>query len=195
MSMRHTIPPTLVVASVRRRLAAYLADGIIVATAGYVIAAVLGAVIGPATELVADDQAARVVVRVGRLIAQAVAVMLVSGAYFIVSWSRWSATPGQRLLGVWVFDVETTQPLRPGRSLARWVVLGAPLGVLAALTIESPMLWSIVAFVAVVLAIVLLISTARSIERRGIHDRVAGSVVVTGGGPDPTRPSAGDSYV
>jgi len=179
MSLRHTLPPTLVVASVRRRLGAFLADGVIVATAGYLVAAVLGSAIGPATEVVTEDDVARVVLHAGRHIAQAVAVMLLSGIYFIVSWSRWSATPSQRLLGVRVLDVETTQPLRPDRSLARWVVLGGPLGTLAALTIEAPILWTLVATVAVVLTIVLLISTVRNSARRGIHDRVARSIVVS----------------
>jgi uncharacterized RDD family membrane protein YckC len=195
MATRHTLPPQLGPAPVRRRLAAYLVDAALVVAAGYLVAALLDAAIGPSVRLVVDGEIARVVVDAGRLTAQAVVVTLVSAAYFGVSWSRWSATPGQRLLGLRVLDVETLRPLRPGRSLARWATLGGPLGILAAVTIDSPFLWSLVAAAAIVLGFVLLVSTARTSTRRGVHDRVAKSIVVIGGGSEATRPPEVGSFV
>jgi uncharacterized RDD family membrane protein YckC len=108
-----------------------------------------------------------------------VATTAVSGAYFVLSWAgKWKATPGQRLLGMVVANEADGSSLAVSQSLVRWVALGAPFGIVAALVVEAPMLWLLVVTLAVWWAIALLVSARLNARRRGIHDRIAGSLVV-----------------
>jgi hypothetical protein len=67
--------------------------------------------------------------------------------------------------------------LRPGQAVIRWVLLGAWWGVLGALLLSISLgAWAL-GFAIVVWDLVLLWTTARDGRKRGLHDRMAGSVV------------------
>lgn len=88
------------------------------------------------------------------------ACLLWSTAYFVTFWSATGQTPGNRVLGIRVVVADDGSPLRPTRALLR----------LVALTLAAIPLFA--GFVPVLF----------DSRRRGIHDMVAGTVVV--GVPD-----------
>ena len=90
----------------------------------------------------------------------------VSGFYLVYAWTRLGATPGQQLLGVVVLQEATRVPLTAGQSTVRWFVLTLPpVGLVFGILM--------VAWLAFVASTVL-----RHPQRRGVHDRAAGSIVV-----------------
>jgi uncharacterized RDD family membrane protein YckC len=98
-----------------------------------------------------------------------------SAAYFVGSWSsRRRATPGMRAFRLQVGSGSEGTPLTPMAGLVRWAVMGFPL----ALLLLVPVLAGVASLVSLVVPVVLLVSTRLSPARRGLHDRVAGSVVV-----------------
>ena len=173
-------------ASVRRRIAAHLIDALLVGLASFVVAALASAVIGPAVSVATDtDGSARITLDSARLLIQAGAATALSGAYFVGTWiGPWAATAGQRALGVSVVRSATPgDRLGVGRALLRWILLGAPFGLVAALVVDSAVAWSVVVLVAAAWTATLLASALREGERRGLHDRLVGSRVVRSGPP------------
>ena len=173
-------------ASVRRRIAAHLIDALLVGLASFVVAALASAVIGPAVSVATDtDGSARITLDSARLLIQAGAATALSGAYFVGTWiGPWAATAGQRALGVSVVRSATPgDRLGVGRALLRWILLGAPFGLVAALVVDSAVAWSVVVLVAAAWTATLLASALRDGERRGLHDRLVGSRVVRSGPP------------
>lgn len=84
------------------------------------------------------------------------ACALWSAAYFVTFWSATGQTPGSRLLGIRVHRGAAERPLSPGRALLRLVML-----TVAAIPLGAgflPILFDD--------------------RRRGLHDMVAGTVVV-----------------
>ncbi len=165
-------------ASVRRRLAAYILDSLVVGVIAFGVVAIVASLIPALTVSTPTDGTASIVVAPLRLVLQAAAATAVSGAYFAWSWSARAATPGQRVLGMTVLAEagETRMPTR--HAIVRWVALGAPFGVIAALVVELPVAWLLVATLAAVWTLVLLVTTWRDERRRGLHDRIAGTIVL-----------------
>lgn len=85
-----------------------------------------------------------------------VACLLWSTGYFVTFWSTTGQTPGDRLLGIRVCRADDGLPLRPASALLRLVAL--TLSVIPLFAGLVPILFDE--------------------RRRGVHDMVAGSVVV-----------------
>ena len=165
-------------ASVRRRLAAYILDSLVVGVIAFGVVALVASIVPALTVATQTDGTASLVVAPVRLVLQAVAATAVSGAYFAWSWSGWAATPGQRVLGMTVLAEAGGNRMPTRDAIVRWVALGAPFGLIAALVVELPVMWLLVATLAVVWTIVLLVTTWRDDRRRGLHDRIAGTIVL-----------------
>jgi uncharacterized RDD family membrane protein YckC len=90
------------------------------------------------------------------LAAGGAAFLIWSAAYFVTFWSTTGQTPGSRLLRIRVCDADDGAVLRPGRSLFRLGCL-----VLAAIPLFAGFLPILV-----------------DDRRRGLHDMLAGTVVV-----------------
>jgi uncharacterized RDD family membrane protein YckC len=169
-------------ASIRRRLLAHVLDSIVVAVLGLVVAALVSALLPALSVAEGSDGTLRLVVDPVRLVAQSLTVAVLSGAYFTWSWSsRPAATPAQRALGVRVIAATDGTRLTAGRAALRWAATGVPLGIVAAALVEAPAAWLAVVALAGAWTIALLISARRHPHRRGLHDRIAGSVVVRSG--------------
>jgi uncharacterized RDD family membrane protein YckC len=82
--------------------------------------------------------------------------LLWSTAYFVTFWSTTGQTPGNRLLGIRVCLAEDGSPLRPARALLRLIAL-----TLCAIPLFAGFLPILV-----------------NDRRRGVHDMLAGTVVV-----------------
>ena len=150
------------------RVAALLLDTILVGVIGGVIGGVLGGVAGAASSGT-SSASFRVV---GGL-----AGLAVSFLYFGLLWrSSGKATVGQRLFRMQVGNAFDGAVLTWEQVAIRWVVLFG-FGILAAL----PVIGALGGLAGFVWAIVLLVTTATSLTKQGLHDRWADSAVVATG--------------
>lgn len=166
-------------ASFRRRLLAFLLDAIALFVMGFALLALTTAFLGPTVVLDLDLAASPVSeVRGWRVILNAALLAALSGAYFVVAWARFGCTPGQRLLRLVVTMTSSHDArLSTGRATLRWALLGTPLGLLAALTVNAPLPFLVVCVLSFGWFAVLILSTLLSRSGRGVHDRLSGTTV------------------
>jgi uncharacterized RDD family membrane protein YckC len=159
------------------RLLAYLLDAVIIAIVIYLVALILRALLGPTIRITEFEGVPRVRVDRLRSVVDVVSATTVAGAYFVVSWVRLGGTPMQRLFGMHVERVDDGGRLHPRQAIGRWLLLGAPFGLISTLLFPTPLLAAILALAIAVWYAVLFITTARDRRKRGLHDRAAGSAV------------------
>lgn len=159
------------------RLVAYLIDGVLVGVAIFVVAFVMTRFLGPTLSTASGDGIPRASVDQGRALVNAVMATTLSGVYFVGCWVAFRKTIGQRLLGMVVQRETDGDRLRLSQALVRWFLLGAWWGLLAVLLLSVPGAVLILALAIAVWDLVLLGTTARDGRKRGLHDRLAGSVV------------------
>lgn len=95
--------------------------------------------------------------------------------YFIGPWTGSSgATLGMRSVGLRVVSVPLGRTLEIGPAVVRWVALGWPAAFLALI----PVLGTVASWGLTGWTIVLLLTTAMSDTKQGLHDRFAGSAVL-----------------
>ena len=108
-------------------------------------------------------------------IATVILMLLVTGAYFVLMWTRMDgATVGMRLMKLSVRDAATGGPINQGQAITRFIFLGAPFA------FEYFYGWTlgiIVSILVFVYYIYLLISIAQDPMRQGLHDKQAKTVV------------------
>jgi uncharacterized RDD family membrane protein YckC len=163
----------LVYASTLARFVAYVIDSIL-----------LGIVTSIATAPFAASMVSGLDFRRGNIAVSPIALIITVGAsalYFIGFWSSgWRGTPGMKLLRLQVGDAATGRTLTPEQSVRRWIGFGTfaqLLGFIPALGVVAStgvFLWTLV----------LLVTTAMSPTKQGLHDRFASTAVVQpyGGG-------------
>jgi len=163
----------LIYAGVIPRTIAWFLDGFLIGLTSLVVLGVLIAVIVGSPQQ--GDAALSVIAWIG--------IAVIAGVYFIGFWTGpRRATPGMRLLKLQVGFVATGQPLTTRQAVVRVAALGIPVWPLVAIPVLS-----VVSGVALtVWPVILLVSTAVSARRRGLHDRVAWSAVVVPGGRSRT---------
>jgi hypothetical protein len=160
------------------RLVAYVLDALLLALGIYVVLLVLHALIGPTVRIAAVNGVPRLSVdRLRSLIDTAVATA-VAGAYFVGSWLAWGGTPAQRLVRARVERADGGGRLALGSAIKRWLLLGAPFGLVSTLLLPLPWLGAILVVVIALWHLVLLVTTARDRRKRGLHDRLSGSIVL-----------------
>jgi uncharacterized RDD family membrane protein YckC len=134
-----------------------------------------------------------------------------SAVYYAGSWVAYGGTPGQRALKVHVAELADGSNLSIGRSLLRWVALdglGLAFGCIAivafldALSTMPTSSWldpyavrsssysvgmgsNVASIASFIWLVILIASAAMHRDRRGVHDRIAGSLVVS---PQPAYP-------
>jgi uncharacterized RDD family membrane protein YckC len=163
-------PPTavpgaegLVFSGVGPRLVAWFIDGIVLAIPVFLVAGVLVAVL----DLDPRDGAA-----IGLL--SAILLVVLEALYFIYFWtSARRATPGMRVFGMQIGTPSDGSTLTLQQAVVRYLALGYPLGILAYVPGLSGL-----ASLLFLWYVVLLVSTAISPTKQGIHDRVARSAIV-----------------
>ena len=159
---RYSVPgaPGLEFAGATARVVAYIIDGIIV-TILTVVALTLVAIVLPG---LLDTPVVASVVGVA-----------IDAAYFIGLWSGGNrATLGMRLLKLQVGNASDGRRMDGSQALRRWILLGSWLTLVGV----TPAFSGIAGLAAFVWALVLLVSTATSPTKQGIHDRVANTAVV-----------------
>jgi uncharacterized RDD family membrane protein YckC len=160
----------LIYAGVIPRTIALVLDSVLIALASLIVLGVLIALIVGIPQQ--GDAALSVIAWIG--------LAVIATVYFMGFWTGpRRATPGMRLLKLQVGFVATGEPLSMRQAAFRVVALGIPLWPFIAV----PQVNVIGGALLLAWPVVLLVSTAMSARRRGIHDRAAWSAVVMPGGP------------
>jgi uncharacterized RDD family membrane protein YckC len=174
------------VAALGRRGAAYVVDSLIVGVAYLTLAVFFDAVFGPLVEATPDGTAI-VVVAVDplRVILELTATLLVDAVYFAGCWSRWGATPAQRALRLRIRMAEgaPSTPRAPDAlpieaAWRRWAVLAVLPIAVGSLAASGALDIGALVIVNGTWFLVLFVSAAADPLRRGLHDRLAGTLVV-----------------
>ena len=166
-------------ASLTRRFLAWVLDVVLVTLLIFVAVSLLGAVVGPTVRIHPEAATLEDVVAadLGRVVLDAVLATGLSAAYFVLPWALLGGSPGQLALGMRVRDRAGGGTIPVERALARWILLFPPFATVSALTAGLPVLGALVWSAAVAWYLVLLVTTARSGTRQGLHDRIAATVV------------------
>jgi uncharacterized RDD family membrane protein YckC len=146
-------------AGVPTRVGAYLLDGLIVSVLSVIALLVLALAVPGMPALV-----------------PAVLVLAVDGAYYVGFWrTQRRGTPAMRLVRIQVGHAFDGAVLTMEQAIRRWVALTGP-GLL------FPILPDAGTALVLLWLLVLLVTTAASPTRQGLHDRFAGSAVATPAG-------------
>jgi len=147
---------TLTAAPIGRRLAALLIDAGMQVVLLFVMAAIFADLAFSERAIVAG-------------------LLVISAGYSIGFVGISSSTPGKMAMGLWVSDGEGRRVL-PDRAILRYLVLALP-----NLTIAYAYAWYVVTPLLIAVNLALLLSDPR---RRLLHDRIAGTLVITGRPPE-----------
>jgi uncharacterized RDD family membrane protein YckC len=107
-----------------------------------------------------------------------IALVITVGAnalYFIGFWSSgWRGTPGMKLLRLQVGDAATGRTLPPEQAVRRWIAFGDFVQLVGFI----PALGALASIGLFIWTLILLVSTAMSPTKQGLHDRFATTAVV-----------------
>ena len=171
-----------VYADVPNRLIGIFVDGVILSLLIFLGAVVLSALFGPVVRFDLDSYTVSVDQTLA--VANAVVNAVVGGAYFVGSYVLLGASPGHRLFAMELRDVTAGRRVTVGSAVVRWLLLAAPLGVEGVATTLMTGVPDLLANFAVAgWYLILLVTTARSPAKQGLHDRLARTIVVK-----PARP-------
>ena len=170
-------------ADVPNRAIAYIIDAIILVIIGSIVGVVLTGITGPTATPNPNPTNFNdlLVVNYGAALVSAVVSALINAAYFIGTWTKMRGSPGQKILGMQVGNETDGATLTLNQAVTRWLLLGAPLGLASALAAGLPTVGLLIGLAGLVWFIILLVTTAQSPTKQGLHDRYAKSVVVKAG--------------
>jgi uncharacterized RDD family membrane protein YckC len=165
---RQEVAPGLVFADTAARFVAYIIDVILVGITASIIAA-------PFAWDTPFDPNAPFSDAAFRTTEYTVLATVIGAIYFILSWTGGRrATLGQRILKIQVANAFDGRPLTLDQAVRRWLGLGDFLNLLG----FTPGLGALTGGLVFIWMIVLLITTATSPTKQGLHDRFANSAVV-----------------
>lgn len=110
------------------------------------------------------------------LIATAVG-LVISGAYFLYTWTAMRGTVGMKVLGMQVGNSGDGKTLTMEQAVRRWIALGAPFTLAQAFQ-PAPAIGALIGLAAFGWFIYLLWTTYSSPTKQGFHDKFANSMVV-----------------
>jgi uncharacterized RDD family membrane protein YckC len=162
-----------VYADVPNRVIAYIIDAIIMIVILIVIGIVLAA-IGLATNTISPTGVQT------NYVASFVAAILglvVTGVYFVYTWTTMRATIGMKLLGMQIGNAGDGATLTTNQAIRRFLALSGP-SILAQVLSPIPLIGLLLSLVALGWVIFLLYTTAQSPTKQGWHDVFAHTQVV-----------------
>jgi uncharacterized RDD family membrane protein YckC len=169
-------PAGLFYADVPNRAIAYIIDAIILAIINIVVFIILAA-IGLSTFNANVGSAGFGQYNFVAGLVAAVIATAINGAYFIYTWTTMRASPGQKVLSMQVGNAADGATLTTEQALKRWIALGAPFSIAQALN-PLPGLGLLIGLASLAWFIALLVTTAQSPTKQGLHDQYANTVVV-----------------
>jgi len=162
-----------VYADVPNRIIALIIDSILLAIITTIVNMVVYGIVGqPMTFNETGLGANMVALLVGTVVS-----LVLSAAYFVYSWTRMRATPGQKALGMQVGNAADGKTLTQEQALRRWAVLFGPFAI-GQVFIVAPTIGMLLGLASIGYAIYLLYTTSQSPTKQGFHDQFAGTVVV-----------------
>ena len=162
------VAPGLTFADTTTRVVAFIIDSIILFFGITIIAAILGLV--AATTVTDTSVSSRVGGPIGSIV-----YALLGLAYFVGSWTGGRrATIGQRVMNIQVGNAFDGRALSLEQAVRRWLGLGAWIGILGVV----PSLVSLSGLIELLWVVILLITTATSPTKQGLHDRFAHTALV-----------------
>lgn len=169
-------------ADVPNRIFAIIIDAIIVGIIGIVASAILPptariVTTNPGVTGLPFDIPVGVEIDPVAVLISAVVGLAISAAYFVGTWVYMRATVGMKVLGLQVGHEQDGRTLTPQQGLIRWALLFGPLS-LGQFLSGAPTVGFLVSLLALVWVIVLLVTTAQSPTKQGLHDRYAKTMVV-----------------
>ena len=172
-----------VYADVPNRSIAYIVDLIILFIINIIVSIVIGAILGPATKISINSNATdfnnlvNADVNYATVLVTALVSTAINGVYFIWTWVNQRGSLGQKLLSMQVGNEGDGKTLTMNQAVTRWIFLGAPFGIAGALN-PIPALGILIGLAALAWFIALLVTTAQSPTKQGLHDRYAHTMVV-----------------
>lgn len=167
------------------RVVAFAVDAVLLTAGLFAAAAAIGAILGPSVAVrpAGAGGGPGLLVDPHRILLAGIIDVGLGAAYFVASWGvgareRPRGTPGQRLLGILVGRAATGDRLSLGQACARWALLMGPLSLGVVVPAGMPMLRGPLILATLAWCFVLLLTTACSRTKRGLHDRWAASAVM-----------------
>jgi uncharacterized RDD family membrane protein YckC len=162
-------PEGFVYADVPNRAIAYIIDAIILGIVNVVAFAILAAIGLSILSGLTYNYFAGLVL--------AVVSLVISGAYFIYTWTAMRGTVGMKALGMQIGNARDGKTLTMDQAIRRWIALGAPFGIAQAFN-PLPGIGILLGLVAFAWFIFLLWTTYSSPTKQGFHDTFVNSMVV-----------------
>jgi uncharacterized RDD family membrane protein YckC len=177
-------PAGLFYADVPNRIIAYIIDAIIVGIVGAILGAILFSVLGPTqTVKVVPDATQFLGFRTETstnfvsYVAFAVLGLALSAGYFIYMWTAMRGTVGMKALGMQVGNQTDGATITMDQAIRRWLALGGVFSLAQTLN-GFPLIGLLIALASLIWVIALLVTTAQSPTKQGLHDQFAGTMVV-----------------
>jgi len=168
-------PAGLYYADVPNRIIAIIIDAIIVGLVGFVI----GIFLPPVSQFNPNATGFGDLVTinpVGALLRAAVN-LIVSGGYFVYMWTQMRGTVGMMVLGLQLGNETDGKSITINQAAIRWALLFG-LGALGTALTGAPAIGALIGLANIVWVIVLLVTTAQSPTKQGLHDRYAHTIMV-----------------
>jgi len=168
-----TLPTGLVYGDVPNRIIAYIIDAIVLfafnLAAGIVLGIVgLSVVTVSGLEVSTNYVASIIVAAVG---------LVISGVYFVYTWTTQRATVGMKVLNLQIGSAPSGTTITRDQAIRRWIALGAPFSVAQVLN-PLPLIGLLIGLAALGWVIFLLYTTAQSPTKQGWHDVFANTMIV-----------------
>jgi uncharacterized RDD family membrane protein YckC len=177
-------PAGLFYADVPNRIFAYIIDAIIVGIAGAILGIILFAVLGPPTKVtVVQDSSQLFGFRTDTstnfvsFLAFAILGLALSAGYFIYTWTAMRGTIGMKALGMQIGNQTDGATITMDQAIRRWLALGGIFSLAQTLN-GFPGLGILIGLAGLIWTIALLVTTAQSPTKQGLHDQFAGTMVV-----------------
>ena len=177
-------PAGLFYADVPNRIFAYIIDAIIVGIAGAILGIILFAVLGPPTRtttVVDPTQFLGFRIETSTnfvsFVAFAILGLALSAGYFIYTWTAMRGTIGMKALGMQIGNAVDGSTITMDQAIRRWLALGGVFSLAQTLN-GFPGLGILIALASLIWTIALLVTTAQSPTKQGLHDQFAGTMVV-----------------
>jgi uncharacterized RDD family membrane protein YckC len=177
-------PAGLYYADVPNRIIAVIIDAILVGIVSLILGVILFSIIGsPTTVTSIPDANSLLGVRfetqtniVSTLIYAILGIALSAG-YYIYTWTALRGTLGQKMLGMQVGNASDGATLTMEQAVRRWLALGGIFSLAQTLN-PLPLLGVLIGLASIIWVIALLVTTAQSPTKQGLHDQFAHTVVV-----------------
>jgi uncharacterized RDD family membrane protein YckC len=168
-------PAGLFYADVPNRVFAIIIDSILI----FIVTLLVSVVLPPASQLNLTPTSLGDLVTVnpvGVLLRAAVG-LVISGAYFVYMWTKMRGTLGMMVIGLQLGNETDGANITMNQAITRWALLFGPSAIAQAANAAPGIGW-LISLAAFVWVIVLLVTTAQSPTKQGLHDRYAKTIMV-----------------